>query len=253
MDNDWLKDYFDEDYLYLYKTRLGSERTSFEVDFLIQRVFDQETRQILDIPCGFGRHAELLAQRKYIVKGVDNSKLMIQEASKRLSKLSKGIQKRLDYEISDMRVFSKPDSFDAVLNLFTSFGYFENSKENKMVLENLCISAKVGGIVVLDIRNLALDITEFSSSNWTRESKIDDVTVVQKLDPISYRHTLTYRYQKEGKKKEKVAVFQEYSLSEIKMMFKENNCVVEKTFGNFRGESYTPESQRLIVVARRNK
>jgi SAM-dependent methyltransferase len=246
----WTDEYFDEDYLFLYKSRLTSERTKREVDFLIKYAFDFSTKNILDMPCGYGRHAELLAERGYIVHGVDASEVMLKVAKENRSKLSIDVQNRLSYQRADMRTFRALDKFDAALNLFTSFGYFDSASENELVLKNLCMSVKKGGIVVLDIRNLARDIAELSKTGWTRETTEDEITIVQKLDPDSFKFTLTYKYQKDGEQKERTAVFKEYSIKTPIALFEKHGCKVEKTFGNFKGDAYTSESWRLIVVAK---
>lgn len=247
----WRDDFFGEDYLFLYEPRLTAERTVYEIDFLIKHALPDGPGSILDMPCGFGRHAALLAEKGYAVHGIDNSSAMISLAEERRKQLSPQIQKLLTYEQQDMRTYYAEGKFDAALSLFSSLGYFETAQENASYIGNLCRSLHTDGTLIIDVRNPIRDIIDFSRTNWRQEETKDGVRTVQELDPISLRHSLTYHYESEGVAKEKTATWRHYLLPELADMLAGNDCVVEKTFGNFKGETYGPESGRLIVVAKR--
>ena len=251
MQFDWQEGYFNKDYLYLYESRLNTERTRTEVDFIKENVFTSDTKTILDIPCGYGRHAMLLAEQGYAVHGIDASAVMIAEAEKRRATLQSEAQDRLTYEQADMRTYVAPQSFDVALNLFSSFGYFSDSVSNEAVMHSLCSNVRKGGIIVIDVRNPMRDIIEFSKNDWRQVDVEDTVRIEQSLDPITLRHTLTYFYEKDGKPKEKSGSWQHFLLPEFDAMLGRMDCTVECTYGNFRGQPYGPDTSRLIVVARR--
>lgn len=246
----WQQDFFDRNYLELYQPLLTEERTITEVKFLEKIAFDSKTKTILDMPCGYGRHSSALAEKGYQVLGIDSSRIMLKKARQELKNLPRISQKRLSYELADMRSYCAPKKFDAVLNLFTSFGYFEDA-ENEKVMENLCGSVRLGGVVVIDLRNPLRDIIELSATDWNREEKAGGVCIIQTLDPISMHHSLTYRFKDRGMQKEKIAIFREYFLPEMRSIFKKFGCRIEKTFGDFKANPYSAMSSRLIVVARR--
>jgi SAM-dependent methyltransferase len=91
---------------------------SKQVAFVVKALGLQRGTRVLDVPCGFGRHARLLARRGMVVVGVDLSSAMIAEARR------SGPQPGLSFVRADMRRLTYQGEFDAVLNLYTSFGYF---------------------------------------------------------------------------------------------------------------------------------
>ncbi len=250
---DWTRTFFDDDYIKLYESRLTQERTDREVAFLINHVFKDTTKNILDIPCGYGRHSIALVKEGYSVWGVDNSPEMLEKALSDAKDLPNNLKENLLLQSADMRTYRGPIQFDAVLNLFSSFGYFNDEASNEAVAETLCANLKPGGVLVIDIRNLERDLVEFSKSDWTQKHDLGNSTVIEKLDPESNKHTMVYLYTLDGETKERSAVWQQYYLHDIESMLRSYGCSVEKTFGNYKGDPYTKESPRLIVVARKER
>ena len=246
-------EFFDSEYLYLYTPKLSEERTKNEVDFLEKFVFEPNVKTVIDIPCGFGRHSLALAKRGYKVHGVDNSPIMLKEARKRSSKLPEKVSKRLTYEKADMRTYDGGSTFDASLSLFSSLGYFDDSTSNQACIDVLVRGVKKGGLIIIDVRNPIKDINDFSKNNWQHEENQEGVIIKQKLDPVSLKHTITYIYTKNGKKKEKKATWRYFKYLELEKMLNKAGASVFKTFGNFKGEPYTSESRRLILVAKKNE
>ena len=101
---------------------------------------------MLDLACGNGRYSIALNRMGYYVTGIDLSQKKI-EAAKICQNNS------LSFAVNDMRMPLEPDKYDFVFNLFTSFGYFDNEEENKIVLTNVYNSLKKGGVFVLDYVN----------------------------------------------------------------------------------------------------
>lgn len=249
--SDWRDEFFGEDYLFLYEPKLTSKRTDFEINFLIKNALSVNSKSILDVPCGFGRHSEIFAEKGYVVHGIDSSETMIKAAEERRGNLSTAAQKRLTYEQADMRSFDANERFDVALSLFSSLGYFENGKENESYIANLCSSVHTQGVVVIDIRNPIRDLIDFSKTDWKQNETQDEIQITQNFNPISLYHTITYHYQHNGMVREKTAKWRHYFLPELSDILVRYGCTIEKTFGNFKGERYNPESHRLIVVARR--
>lgn len=243
---------FSEDYLYFY-TPL-SKRTKKEVDFIEDvlelnksRTFLQgkkerdKKKKILDLACGHGRHAITLAKRGYKVAGFDQSQLFLDKARKKAKNLNvKFIQ-------GDMRNILLKDKFDCVYNFFTSFGYFSD-KDNLKVIKQVYKLLKPKGKFLLDIIN-----REFILRNYR------PYTVVEKegnlmidsihFDVFTSRNNVR-RVIVRGSKKRKFTFFVRlYSYTEIKEIFKKVGFRILKSFGGIDYQEYSLDSSRMIILA----
>src|SRR5436305_4284740 len=116
---EWWQSYFDGQYLLEYEPLFSLEKDRHEVARLIDVLGLPSGARVLDVPCGQGRHAHLLAEAGFDVDGLDYSRELLARAKAR------GTTSRLRYTRGDMRKLPSKWSgrFDAVLNLFTSFGF----------------------------------------------------------------------------------------------------------------------------------
>jgi len=144
---DWTKTFFDTDYVELLRAQMEDDLTAFQVDFVENALKLKPPARILDVACGFGRHSLELARRGYDVVGLDSSEAMLAEARKPGS--SPGT---IRFVHCDMRDIPFRDEFDAVINLFTSFGYF-SPRENDRVLRKMAAALKPGGMIMIDTRD----------------------------------------------------------------------------------------------------
>lgn len=141
----WYKSWFGEEYLELYSRRDDSEAEQ-DAEF-VQRhlgIGGAKPRAVLDLACGAGRHTAALRRRGYRTLGVDLS----------LTLLARMRTKGLPRVAGDMRRLPFTDeSFDWVLNFFTSFGYFAGERENFLVLEEIVRILTPGGRFLIDLMN----------------------------------------------------------------------------------------------------
>jgi SAM-dependent methyltransferase len=143
------KEVFDpEDYLYFYKSTLTPERLNAEIDFLIKHTELTSPLQILDLECGHGRHANVLAAKGHFVKGIDASEDFLKIAQEGAKQM--GV--KVDYTQGDMGNFNYQDAFDRVYSLFTAIGYF-NDVENERVFRNIYRALRPGGLFCFDSHN----------------------------------------------------------------------------------------------------
>lgn len=143
---DWFTHWFDTPYYaLLYQQRDEREAAEFIAALVAQLKLKPGSR-VLDIGCGRGRHALALYALGFEVSGIDLSPSAIEEA--RLHETD-----RLKFVRADMRSFDLGQSFDLVINLFTSFGYFQTAEDNLAVLRRVRSHLKAGGIFVLDYLN----------------------------------------------------------------------------------------------------
>ena len=129
-DSEWWRSWFGPGYLALYDDYLA-ERTPVEIDRLEALLAVRPPLRILDLPCGQGRHAIELARRGYDVTGVDLSPFLLKVAEERAR--ADGI--RVRWLAGDMRHPIVGESFDVVLNLFTSLGYFADEADDAKVVD----------------------------------------------------------------------------------------------------------------------
>jgi len=137
-----------EDYLYFYGDLLTPEFSKKQVDFLVRELNLKPPLKVLDLACGFGRHANLLAKMGFEVTGVDLMDGFLEIARKEAKKLGVTV----NYLRMDMREINFKNEFDLVILLFTSFGYFDDDG-NLKVLKNVRDALKGGGHFCFDIPN----------------------------------------------------------------------------------------------------
>ena len=153
----WYQSWFDTPYYHiLYQQRNYDEAQRF-IKNLVAYLKINENQNILDLACGKGRHSIFLNSLGYNVTGVDLSKQSILEASK-------STNARLKFMIHDMR-YPLENKYDIILNLFTSFGYFDSTQDNFDVLKTIKNSLNKDGIGVIDFMNSEYVIQHLVPSN----------------------------------------------------------------------------------------
>lgn len=147
---DWFTDWFNTKYYHiLYQHRDDYEAQTF-MNNLATFLKIPKGNSILDLACGKGRHSIFLNSLGYQVTGVDLSINSIKHASQYKNQ-------QLDFQVQDMRL-PFPFKKDAVFNLFTSFGYFEDDKDDIRVLENIKNCLNKNGVAVIDYLNVTKTI-----------------------------------------------------------------------------------------------
>ena len=138
------------------------ERAPQQVEGVIALLGIEPGAVVLDLGCGPGRHSLELARRGFKVTGVDRTASHLDRA--RASAQAEGLDTEFVQE--DMRVFCRPATFDGAINLFTTFGYFEDPAEDRKVVANLYQSLKPGGAVALDTIGKEVLARIFQERGW---------------------------------------------------------------------------------------
>ncbi len=216
-----------------------------EVDSLLALLRVSPGAHILDLCCGPGRHSLEFARRGFAVTGVDRTQRYLDEAQ------SAANSERLAVELvrSDMRDFVRRQSFDAAINIFTSFGFFDDADDDLRVARNVCESLRPGSKFVIDVRGKELVARDFRGRDW---HSFDDGTIIMEERRIRdgwsavesrwVRLRGTQRY-------ESTLTVRLYSGTEIVALLKEAGFGAIATYGNFAGASYDQQAERLIAVA----
>lgn len=144
----WYEKSFGHDYLIVYKHR-DVQGAYAEVRKMVDWLRLPDGAQILDLCCGTGRHSLALADFGYNVTGIDLSEVLLKQA------VQSDEEKRVRWIRGDMRSIPVQGPYDAVVNLFTSFGYFDTEEENVQVLREIRRVLKPGGGFILDFLNPA--------------------------------------------------------------------------------------------------
>lgn len=234
----WFTSWFDTPFYYiLYKDRDDTEAHAF-MDTLTKYLNIPERGTILDLACGKGRHARYLNKMGYNVTGLDLSENSI-DFAKQFENNS------LRFEMHNM---CKPyhKQFDAVFNLFTSFGYFENDVDNLNTIKSIKINLNTFGFGVIDFMN-----SDFVIDNLVPEEEktIDDITFnlkryVEKgyiIKDISFiANGKNYNFQ------ERVRAL---TLNDFEDMFNEANVNLLDVFGDYKLNKFNAKlSERLIMI-----
>ena len=236
--NNFYKSWFDTPYYHiLYKNRDYKEAEMFTKE-LMEFIKLPSNSKILDLACGEGRHSINLNKMGYDVTGVDLSVKNIKNASKYESE-------NLKFKIHDMR---KPfgQKFDLVVNLFTSFGYFDDFKDNLKTLDSIKSSLKKNGLAVIDFLNIKYlknnlihkNTEEIDGIKFHLNRSIKNIFLTKK---ISFKHELNeYNFE------EKV---RSLDLIDFKSMFKQSNIEILHIFGDYKLTSFDENnSKRLIFI-----
>jgi SAM-dependent methyltransferase len=250
MPTEWYDECFDEFHLQVYG--LGLDRASHEVDFMLQALDLPPAAQVLDLACGHGRHAIELARRGYAVTGLDRSRALLAKAVE----LSGEAGVRVEWVQEDMRAIPETWAarFDGVINVFTSWGYFEADAENEQVLQGVARALKLAGRLFLDTINHERLMRQFRPRSWTEGPDGSLALDASEFDPLRGRVETTRRIiLPDGSRHHRRISVRLYTLAEVRNMLDRCGLRVLTAYGDFAGGPYTIDSPRTIVVAEREK
>ena len=240
----WFKDWFGKEYLEVYAHRSESQAEA-EIAFIEKLSGLTPEDLILDIACGAGRHSAVLKRKGYNVIAADLSPELLIELRNQYKDLHLPIVQH------DMRSLPFRDgSFNVVLSLFTSFGYFETDKEQLGVLKQVQRVLKEGGAFVLDYLNKSEVITNLKAES-RREVSGSDVHEKRCFNQETQRIEKEILITKDKQTKVFKESVRAYDLDELKSLFNEAGLRIESVYGDFAGGEYSETSRRTIICAGR--
>ncbi len=248
MQPEWPVAFFDDDYLRIYLPMLGPERTAHEVEFIEWALRLEPGSTVLDLACGHGRHAIGMAQRGHHVTGVDLSPRYLEIAAGNAK--AAGVEAR--WRAGDMRELPFEQEFDAIYSFFTSFGYYSDP-ENEKVIAGVARGLRPGGRFLIDMANRDWFLTRPQQRIWNQRDDGSLLMEEMTLDLVSSRVTSRQILiePQAGARVTKEFDARTYTCAELTSMLARYGLEVLGVWGSAEREPYTIESRRLILVARR--
>ena len=243
MSNDW---YLEDEFWRTFGSLMFNDETFAEaaaqVDALVSLAGERPQR-VLDLGCGPGRHALPLARQGYPVTAVDTSPALLAQLEARRGELP------IEAIEADMRSFVRPDTFDLVLVMWTSFGYFEEETDHRRVLDNIRASLTDGGRLILDLVGLEhlcrtlepVHLTEYDDGRMLIERPL----LIDGLRRLENEWLLI-----DGNRVERTTFSHRvWSAGEITALLAASGLPVTAIYGGYDGQEYGLDSERMIVVA----
>ena len=247
----WYEKFFGEDYI-RFHLRGGEwldERTIPQCDFVVSALELQPGARVLDLCCGQGRHAVELAKRGFGVTGFDLSEYLLGMAKERAREAAVEVE----FVHGDMRELPWENKFDAVVLLFTAFGYLETDEEDERALQAIRAALRPGGLLLVDHHNRERTTSWLGNGRkdwWEGDGHM--VLDQEDWDVRTSRITMTRTIiAPDGARRQTGFVLRMYSHSEWLAMFRRAGLEWVRSYGGYDGSDYAHDSRGLIIVARR--
>ena len=202
--------------------------------------------KILDLCCGFGRITLELARRGFSATGVDITKNYLDTAREDAAYENINIE----YIEKDVRLFKRKGAFDTALNLYNSFGYFDNPDDDFLFVKNAFHSLRSGGAFIIDLLGKEIAVRDYIEADWFERA---GYTVLTESKPLDSWGSIWNRWilLKDGQRWEKVFVQRLYSASELRSLFYKAGFAVVEIYGTWDEAPYDRHADTLIVVGRK--
>ncbi len=243
----WFVDLFDEDYLRTLPF-LTPQATQSEAEFVIEAMGLSPGAQVLDIGCGYGRHAMELAARGFHVVGLDLSTPLLVRGGEEA--MRRGLE--INFVRGDMRELDFDAQFDGAYCMFSTFGYFDD-ETNKKTVSNIARALKPGGRVMIEILNRDYVIADLPTRVWWEGEGcvvLEEVELNYFSSRIQVNRSVVFD---DGRQLEQEISVRAYSLHEVgKLMHAAGFRVLEVSGGyHTRGRFFGNQSRHIIVLAER--
>lgn len=235
---------FGEDYLYFYETFLDDELSDAQAALVWRALQLAEGDEVLDVPCGHGRIANRLAARGARVTGLDADAFFLERA--RTDAAARGVD--VEYVQGDMRELPWEERFDAVVNWFTSFGYFDD-EGNTAWLASARRTLKPGGRLAIDVHSRDVFMrNRMPAAVFERDG---DLVVDRFAFDVTTGRETTERWMVRGGNVRKVEYsVRFYTYTELRSLLLASGFTAVEAVGH-DGKPLTLETRRMIVIATR--
>ena len=238
--NEWFSKWFHSPYYALLYSDRNQEEAEAFVEQIHTRLNMQPGERVMDVPCGWGRHAKALHRRGLQVTGLDINPELIHRAKQRA-------HKDLHFAVHDMRLPYAEEDFDYVLNLFTSLGYFASEVDNEAAVQAFGLALRPRGRLLIDFLNVERVLTTHTPKE---ERQIGEVLFHLQREinmPYIYKHIHVQHQGKTFRFYERVMLL---SLTHFEKYFSASGLSLLETYGDYCFSPFDSNtSERLILVA----
>lgn len=220
--------------------------TREEVDKLEKLLQIAGRAKILDLCCGTGRHSLELSRRAYDVVGLDRTAAYVEKARLEAERLNLNAT----FIHGDMREYRVPNSFDVIINMFGSFGYFENPDDDRKVAAHMCQALRAGGQFLIETAGKEIVARSFQEREW---SEAGDLLVLSERKASQNWGRIETRWiviQGTTRVEHRVSV-RSYSAVELSSLLLDCGFSNVQVYGSLDGTEYDQRAQRLVVVGRK--
>jgi SAM-dependent methyltransferase len=244
---DWFKQAFADDYVWLYAHRDEKEAAA-QVRTAVKIVPFEKGQKILDIACGAGRHVLAFAKLGARVTGVDLSETLLKIARRRIRE--EGVQARIRQ--GDMRSLPYKDTFDGATIWFTSVGYFPTTAEDRKVVKGLAAALKPGGWWLIDLPNPAyLEKNIVPHSRRTARGPNGRAIIVEYRKIIRRRVEKITEIEDGAGKRSYVESVRLYRPEQFGALVNAAGLVTDGILGDYDARAMTADSPRQIWFGRK--
>ncbi|MDR2758278.1 MAG: class I SAM-dependent methyltransferase [Spirochaetaceae bacterium] len=202
--------------------------------------------RVLDLCCGFGRITLELARRGFCPTGVDITGAYLSAAREDAA------YENLDVEFvhADARSFKRPGVFDAAVNLYISFGYFEDPQDDRLMVKNVYDSLKPGGVFIIETLGKEIAVRDFVEADWFERA---GYLVLTQYAPLDSWGSLQNRWIliRDGRRIERTFVQRLYAASELRALLLEAGFSSVELYGGWDESPYDHRAAVLIAAAQR--
>ena len=202
--------------------------------------------KVLDLCCGFGRITLELARRGFNATGVDLCRSYLETAKEN------ALQEKLEIDFieNDVRSYKSKEAFDLVINLYNSFGYFENPDDDFILVKNAFNSLKAGGAFIIDVLGKEIAVRDYNEAEWFERA---GYMVLTETNPLDSWSSIWNRWIliTNNKHWEKELTQRLYSASELRSLLYKAGFAIVEIYGNWDEGEYNQHAQSLIAVARK--
>jgi len=234
----WYKNWFDSEYYHILYNKRDHNEAELFIKNLLKILSPNKKAYFLDLCCGKGRHSILLNKMGYKVDGIDLSKNSIEQALREK-------RNNLNFFVRDMRQINEQSKYDFILNLFTSFGYFNDTKDNHLVINGVTKALKKDGLFVIDFLNIKKTLKNLTKSE---KIKINEINFyIKRWSDLNFLYK-RIEFKEKTKKIEFTERIQLLNKEEIINLCSKSNLKNISTYGDYQLNDFNENSERLILL-----
>ena len=237
--------FFGPRYLREYATWTTPEITGQQVRFVTELLRRASVRTVLDLACGNGRHAFGLSEEGFEVAGLDVNRSMLDAAES----TQPGTDGSPGWVQADMRQLPFNQHFDAIVSLFTSFGFFDHDRQNAIVLEQVAQSLSPSGQFILDVMNRGFVLQHFEEEETSFGDDQGVYTHRRSFDPATERFTHErVRINRHGDPQRWTSIVRLYTFDQLQELFATCGLTIVDSYGGYQFEPMGIAQSRMILV-----